>query len=225
MTELQPPQAQDNFLIRHITAQALRYQASQQMWCGACQNCLDWQNAVSFDVKKPDGTFVYTKVFCDKCWDNGISQNVPKVMADLAAKHGPGYTHEITDGRMFIDEHEVAAVQFESVKTPVTRLLRDGQTIQTEGYRIVIQGCDWVDAVACHDEKAKKWWVIERETGFSIANGPTRIAAGTAAEKSIRKAGKAKYDEVKAKALRQAARIIKKTSDPKAAGPRTNTAS
>jgi hypothetical protein len=217
MTETESSKVLDNFLVRHLTAQALRYQVGQQMWCGACQGCLDWQDAVSFDVKKPDGSLVYTKVFCGKCWDSSVGRNVPKVMADLEAKHGPGYTREITDGRMFIDEEEVATVQFEGVKMPVTRLLRDGQTIQTEGYRIVIQGCAWVDAVVCHDEKVKKWWVIERETGFSIANGPTRIAAGAAAEKAIRKAGKTRYDEVKAKALCQQARLLKRAEKVKAA--------
>ena len=210
MTELPLPHALDNFLVRQLTAQALRYQVGQQLWCPGCQQCLDWQNAVGLDlVGKASQKLHFTRVVCGTCWDQGIRQNVPTAVTECARHTGEEIEAKVCDGRLFIDEDTLASVKIGTTKEPVTRMLHDGQMIHTEGYRVIITGCEWAEGIACQDAKTKTWWVIEPETGFAMGKGPTRSAAAVAAEKSVRLAGQAKYLKVKTKAQRQRAQLLK----------------
>jgi hypothetical protein len=172
----------------------LRYQVGSQMWCPACHQCLDWQDAVGIDFINPDASVVYTKCYCGTCYDTRISANINATRLELEHKVQRPVSIKITDGRQYLDDSGAildAVIQEDLV--PCKTRHKDVGWVDVMGFRVSFGDTPWAGQCFVYQSKSGQWHVIEPRTGSALATSGSRQAAVLRAGQSLLRVGEEKF--------------------------------
>lgn len=194
-----------------LTAQALKYQVGHQIFCPACQNVMDWQSAVGVDLVKANDSneLIFTRAFCARCFDNGISANIPKTIEEAKAKCQCDVEAQVIDGREYLDELTLLNYKIAPSLQDFRTRWKDGW-VDVQGHRVELPSMPWAGQWFVYKFPDKdRWSMVEESTGFSAGGSGTMKGAVIAGTRALHNCGEEKFKTVMAKAQKTNAKLAK----------------
>ena len=177
-----------------VTANMLRYQVGQQMFCPKCDQCLDWQKAVSIDTIGATTQKLYRSVIlCAKCADE-LLPGYSERLHEASVKAGEPFTIKTADGRDFDEDghYDPAPPPVYGVTMELLAARPKGQSERVSAVEVKSLP-DWGRFVVY--QFGKLWFLLDVRTGYSVAKGDTRDEAVRGAWRRMRQVGRELFDK------------------------------